>query len=65
MLTHHFVVSQPLCGLYWPVQTRFTDVQVLGVGVLRQVLHKSPNIHVVIVIYMTEPSMTQEKQRKD
>lgn len=59
--THHLIVPQPLCGLYGPVQAGFTEVHVLGVGVLGQELHQSPNIHVVVIIYVTEPPKKQKE----
>lgn len=60
--THHLIVPQPLRGLYGPVQAGFTQIHVLGVGVLGQELHQSPNIHVVIIIYVTEPPNRQKKR---
>ena len=59
---YHLIVAQPLRGLDGPVQTGFADVHVLGVGVLGQLLHKSPNIHVVVIIDMTEPPKKQEQR---
>lgn len=56
---YHLIVAQPLCGLYWPVQTGFAEVHVLGVGVLGQVLHQGLNIHVIVIIYVTEPPAKQ------
>ncbi len=63
--TYHLIVPQPLCGLYGPVQAGFTKVHVLGVGVLGQELHQSPNIHVVVIIYMTEPPKKQKQELLD
>lgn len=60
--THHLIVPQPLRSLYGPVQAGFTEVHVLSVGVLGQELHQSPNIHVVIIIYMTEPPKKQKQK---
>lgn len=58
---YHLVVPQPLSGLYGPVQTGFTNVHILGVGVLGQVLHQSANIHVVVIINVTEPPAQTEE----
>jgi len=60
---YHFIVPQPLCGFYGPVQTGFTNIHVLGVGVLRQLLHESPNIQIVVIIYMTEPPIRQRREK--
>ncbi len=61
--TYHLVVAQPLCGLDGPVQAGFAEVHVLRVGVLRQKLHQSPNIQVVVIVYMTEPPEKQKQKR--
>lgn len=58
--TYHLVVPQPLCGFNGPVQTGLADVHVLGVGVLGQVLHQSLNVHVVVIVNMTEPPEEQQ-----
>lgn len=63
-LTYHFIVTQSFRGLYGPVQTGFADVHVLGVLVLRQELHQSPNVYIVVIVHVTEPSEGSIKREK-
>ena len=61
-ISYHLVVPQSLGGFNGPVQTGFADVHVLGVGEVGQQLHQGPHIHVVVVVYMTEPSGKEKRQ---
>lgn len=53
--TYHLVVPKSFCGFNWPVQAGFANVHILSVRVVGQQLHQCLHIHIVIIIYMTEP----------
>lgn len=58
MAGYHFSGAEPLCGLYWSFEAGPADVNVLRVTVLRQEFQEGADVHVVIIIDMTEPPAT-------
>lgn len=54
--THHFVLADPFCGLDGPVQAGLADVHVLGVGIAGQEPQQRPEVDVVVIIHVAEPS---------